>query len=437
MGCCHHYYEPSDGGADAFTVDMPRLTVGRGTLREIGQRARAQGMSRVALITDAGLAASAHLERARESLRTAGVEFAEFAQVRIEPTDRSVMEAVAFLESAKCDGVVSVGGGSVIDTSKAAMVYLRYPATFTTYFARPAGDAVAVPGPVLPHIACPTTSGTGSEMTGLAVIRLEHLDTKFVIASPHIMPQEAVVDASCTDTLAANVVAASGFDCMSHAIESYTARAYSRWPRVDDPGARVQIQGANPWSDLGALEALRLVGKYLQRGVADAGDRDARDGLMWGATLAGMAFGNCGTHLPHAMSYGVSNLVQGYSAPDYPTDRGPFIPHGISVIVNSPSVFRWTAEAAPERHLEAAAALGADVAGAVAEDAGEVTASRIIELMRAVGIPNGLAGVGLADSDAGALADSAARQVRAVGNSPRECGRDDMAGMYARAVSYW
>jgi alcohol dehydrogenase class IV len=251
------------------------------------------------------------------------------------------------------------------------------------------------------------------------------------------MPQEAVVDASCTDTLAANVVAASGFDCMSHAIESYTARAYSRWPRVDDPGTRVQIQGANPWSDLGALEALRLVGKYLQRGVADAGDRDARDGLMWGATLAGMAFGNCGTHLPHAMSYGVSNLVQGYSAPDYPTDRGPFIPHGISVIVNSPSVFRWTAEAAPERHLEAAAALGADVAGAVAEDAGEVTASRIIELMRAVGIPNGLAGVGLADSDAGALADSAARQVRAVGNSPRECGRDDMAGMYARAVSYW
>ena len=274
-------------------------------------------------------------------------------------------------------------------------------------------------------------------MTGLSVIRLEHLDTKFVIASPHIMPDEAIVDPATTDTLPATVVASSGFDSMSHAIECYTARAYTRWPKVDRPGARVQIQGSNPWSDLGAIEALKLVGKYLERGVADASDREARDNLMWGATLAGMAFGNCGTHLPHAMSYGVSNLVKGFSAPDYPTDKGPFIPHGISVIVNAPSVFRWTAQAAPQRHLEAAAALGADVSDAGTEDAGEVTARRIIALMKATRIPNGLGGVGLGEADAGALADSAVRQARAVANSPRDCARDDLANMFASAVGYW
>jgi len=253
------------------------------------------------------------------------------------------------------------------------------------------------------------------------------------------MPVEAIVDPSTTDTLAPMVVASSGFDAMSHAIESYTARAYTRWGKVAEPNARPQIQGANPWSDLGAKEALRLVGCYLARGVADAGDREARDGLMWASALAGMAFGNCGTHLPHAMSYGLTNLVRDYKAPDYRESarEGPFLPHGISVIVNSPSVFRWTAEGAPERHLEAAVALGADSRDAAPEDAGEITATRIIALMQATGIPNGVGGVGFGAGDAGALADSAVRQGRAIANAPRECGRDDIAAMYLAGMSYW
>ena len=289
---------------------------------------------------------------------------------------------------------------------------------------------------MLPHIACPTTSGTGSEVTGLAVIRLMEHDTKFVIASRFILPDEALVDPACTDTLPARVVASTGFDLLSHAIECYTAKAYTHWGKVPSPDARPMIQGANPWSDIHAREALRIADAFLERGVADAGDHEARDKLMWAATLAGMAFGNSGTHLPHAFSYGVTHLMRDVVTDDYPV-ASPFVPHGISVILTSPSVFRFSAEGAPERHLEAAACLGADTRGAATADAGEVVSTRIIELMRATEIPNGLEGVGFTGDDADALADSAFRQRRAIGNAPRETTRDDTAEIFRNAMRYW
>jgi len=436
MGCCQ-YFEPSVGGADSFTVEMPRITFGRGTLAEAGERARGLGMRRAALFTDPFLAGSAHVAKVIESLKSAGIDAAVFSEVLIEPGDEAVTQATKFLNEGNFDGVVSVGGGSVMDTAKAALVYHRYPASFTAYFAPPIGEGQPIPGPVLPHLACPTTSGTGSETTGLSVIRIEALNVKYVFGSRYMLPDEAVVDPACTDTLPPMVIASTGFDLMSHAIECYTARAYTCWAKMNKPNARPMIQGANPWSDLHAREALRIVGEYLERGVSDAKDTEARDKLMWGATLAGMAFGNCGTHLPHAFSYAVTNLVKSWRAKDYPKGEGPFIPHGVAVILNSPSVFRFTAQAAPERHLEAADCLGADIRDAAPDDAGEVVAGRIIELMKNLGLPNGLGGVGLSAEDAGALAETASAQRRALGNAPRDVNKNDIAGIFSKAVSYW
>ncbi len=435
MACCH-YFEPTREGADAFTVEMPRVTYGRGVLDEVGERALGLGIHRAALFTDVNLLDSEHLFRARQSLTAAGIDAVVYHDVRIEPTDVSVLEAAAFFRDGHFDGLISVGGGSVMDTAKGALVYARAPADFQIYFAPPAGAGRPVPGPLKPHIACPTTSGTGSEATGLSVIRFESINTKFVLASRHLLPDEAVIDPACIDTLPTMIVASTGFDLLSHAIECYTARAYTRWPKVDKPGARPMIQGANPWSDLHAREALRIVAECLERGVADAGDREARDRLSWAAALAGFAFGNSGTHLPHALSYAVSRAARGYRPPDYP-GSGTFVPHGLSVIVNAPSVFRYTAPAAPERHLEAAQCLGADTGDAGPPEAGEVVASRIIDLMRATGAPNGLAGVGLTAADADALADSAVQQQRAIGNAPAETGRDEIRGIFEDAVSYW
>ncbi|MDH3452070.1 MAG: iron-containing alcohol dehydrogenase, partial [Gammaproteobacteria bacterium] len=315
MAC--QYFSPTDGGADTFTIAMPKLTFGRGCLAEVGARAAARNIRRAALFTDVRLVESEYFATVRDALQASGIGISVFSDVLIEPSDASVLSAAAFLAESGADGVISVGGGSVMDTAKAAMVYARHPAPFSDYFAPPVGDGVPVPGELLPHIACPTTSGTGSECTPLSVIRINDMCTKFVIASPHILPQEALVDPVCSASLPGNVVASTGFDLLSHAIECYTAKAYTAWAKQPQPMRRPAIQGANPWSDLAAREALELAGRYLQRGVADADDHEARDALMWAATLAGMAFGNCGTHLPHALSYGVTHLMRDIETPDY------------------------------------------------------------------------------------------------------------------------
>ena len=434
MGC--QYFDPCDNGADTFTIAIPKVTFGRGCLAEAGARARGLGMSRVALFTDRILRQGPYVASVLESLRKAGLDVAVFDEITIEADDDSVQRAATFIAGGSFDGVVSVGGGSLMDTAKAAMLYGLHPVDdFLDYFAPPLGAGKAMPAALLPHLACPTTSGTGSECTSISVLRINHLQTKFVLANPVLMAQQALIDPACCASLPPMVVASTGFDLLCHALECYTAKAYTRWARVDDPAKRPLIQGANPWSDLAARKALEIVGEYLDRGVNDATDIEARDQLMWGASLAGMAFGNSGTHLGHALSYGVTHLMQDITTDGYAV-ASPFVPHGISVAVSAPAIFRYTAAAAPERHFEAAGYLQADLRGAAAEDSGEALAQRLIELMRKTGVPNGLTGVGFAPADVPALAASSARQVRAIANSPRETNLVDIENIYAAAMQY-
>jgi alcohol dehydrogenase class IV len=434
MGC--QYFAPCDHGADAFTISIPKVTFGRGCLAEAGVRARGLGMSRVAVFTDARLRQGPYVADVLVSLSAAGVDSAVFDDITIEADDASVERGAGFVADGKFDGVVSVGGGSVMDTAKASMLYGLHPVEdFLDYFAPPLGAGKPIPQDLLPHLACPTTSGTGSECTSISVLRITHLQTKFVLANPALMAQEALIDPACCASLPPMVVASTGFDLLCHALECYTAKAYTRWAKIADPGKRPLIQGANPWSDLAARKALEIVGEYLDRGVNDTGDTEARDQLMWGASLAGMAFGNSGTHLGHALSYGITHLMRDITTDGYAV-ASPFVPHGISVAVSAPAIFRYTAEAAPERHFEAAGYLQADLRGAAPADAGEALALRLIELMRKTGVPNGLTGVGFAPADVPALAASSARQARAIANSPRETNLVDIENIYAAAMSY-
>ena len=434
MSCQH--FQHCEHGANTFTVMMPKLTFGRGCLSEAGARASTWNMKRAALFVDPTLVSGAYADTVMQSLRESSIEFDVFSEIRIEPDDKTVMSAAKFMHEGKFDGVVSLGGGSTIDTAKAAMAYSFGKAEFLDYFAPPVGAGKPIPGPLQPHLACPTTSGTGSECTSVTVLRINELNCKFVIGSPYMLPSEALVDPVCTETLPANIVASTGFDLLCHALECYTARAYTLWDKIEDPAKRPLLQGANPWSDMAATKAMTIVGKYLERGVADAKDSEARDNLMWGATLAGMAFGNSGTHLPHAMSYGVTHLMddittEGYSVPS------PFVPHGFSVVVNAPAILRYMADAAPVRHLEAAAYLGADLNGAANDDAGEVISKRIIELMKDTSAPNGLTGVGFGLDDVKAMANSSIRQTRAIANAPKVANLSDLESIYTDAISYW
>jgi alcohol dehydrogenase class IV len=358
-----------------------------------------------------------------------------FDEVHVEPTDQSFLRAATFAREGRFDGYVSVGGGSVIDTCKAAALYAAYPADFLAYVNKPIGEGRAIPGPLPVHVACPTTCGTGSECTGIAVFDYLAMHAKTGIASRRLRPTHALIDPTATQSLPAMVVAASGFDVLCHAIESMTARPFTARARPERATTRPLSQGSNPWSDLGSREALRLGGKYLARAVNDAADREAREGLSWAATLAGIAFGNSGVHLPHAMSYSVAGLVRDYRCEGYPSGEA-MVPHGISVVVNAPSVFRATAGASPDRHLEAAALLGADLRGAGAGDAAEALASALVALMKAARVPLGLAPLGYGATDLDALARGAIVQSRLVDNAPIPVDEPAMRSLFERALSY-
>jgi hydroxyacid-oxoacid transhydrogenase len=434
MTCCH--YALVEGNESAFAVDPSAIAFGAGVLAETGEHFRALSCRRVALFTDTTVAGLEPVDVVLRSLRAAGIDVAVYDDVHVEPTDVSFRAATAFAAAGKFDGYLSVGGGSVIDTCKAASLYATYPADLKTYVNAPVGDGKPVPGPLPPHIACPTTCGTGSECTGIAVFDDLKLKVKTGIASRRLRPTLALIDPTCTRTLPALVVAASGFDVLCHALESYTARPFTARVRPEKPSERPMSQGRNPWSDVGSAEALRLAGRYFVRAVVDASDKEAREGLSWAATLAGIAFGNAGVHLPHAMSYAVAGLVRDYKGAGYPQHEA-MVPHGISVVVNAPSVFRATAWTSPDRHIAAAAALGADVRGVGGDEAGACLSQRVIELMRASGVPNGVGGVGYREGDIDALARGSILQKRLVSNAPMPVDDAAMRSLFRGALSYW
>lgn len=435
MGCCHHYAFV-DGGDEAFSVNTNAITFGHGCLREAGDHAAALGLKRVALFTDKRLKELENFAVVRCSLEAAGIDVVVYDEVAVEPTDESFKRAADAAVEIAADGFVSFGGGSVMDTAKAANLYASHPADFLAYVNAPIGEGKQPPDGLRPHIACPTTSGTGSECTGIAVFDLLARKLKTGIVSKHLKPTMALVDPTVTHTLPKNVIAASAFDVLSHALESYTARPFTRRPAPARPSERPMSQGANPWSDLGCREALTLLGEHMVTAVNDADAVEAREQLMWAATLAGIAFGNAGVHVPHGMSYAVAGLVRSFRPEGYPQDI-PLVPHGMSVIVNAPAVFRLTAPACPDRHLAAAGWLGAKVGDATPDEAGDALAEHLVGMMRATGMPNGLEGVGYAEDDVEALTEGAAPQTRLLDNAPCDIGRDALSGLFNDAMRYW
>ena len=245
-----------------------------------------------------------------------------------------------------------------------------------------------------------------------------------------------VVDAENSRTLPGMVAACSGFDVLCHGIESYTALPFSQREAPPDPGLRPAYQGSNPISDLWATRAIEMVSRNIINAVEEPEDIESRSNMMLAATFAGVGFGNAGCHLPHGMSYPVSGMVREYVPDGYPDDH-PIVPHGMSVILNAPAVFRYTAPANPERHLHAARLMGADISDAGPEDAGDVLADAIISLLRRLGVPNGLGAIGYTAEDAPALASGAIPQQRVIKLSPRHVEEEDLRQLFLDSMRLW
>jgi len=420
----------------AFEMATANIRFGPGVTREVGMDLADMGVRRAMVLTDPNLAGLPPVATAAESLRAEKVEFELFDRVRVEPTDASFAEAIAAAQEGGFDAFVAVGGGSAIDTAKAANLYSTYPADLFEYVNAPIGRGSAVPGPLKPLVAVPTTAGTGSETTGVAIFDVVAMRAKTGIADRRLKPTLGLVDPENTRTLPPMAAASTGLDVFCHAIESYTAMPYGQRPRPDRPLSRPAYQGSNPISDVWSAEAIRLAAKHLPRAVEDPDDDEARAAMLLAASYAGMGFGNAGVHLPHGMSYPVSGMVRDYRPPGYAVD-GPLVPHGMSVILNAPAVFRFTAQSCPERHLQAAALLGADTAGASPADAGKILADAVLGFMRRLGIPNGLSAVGYTPDDVPALVEGTLPQHRVTKLSPRPAGPEELAALFEQSMTLW
>lgn len=421
----------------AFEMATSSIRFGAGVTREVGMDLADLGTRRALVVTDPRLSQTRPVETVLESLHENHIPFVFYDRVRVEPNDESFQDAIVFARESPCDAIVAVGGGSTLDTAKAVNLYTTYPpADFLDYVNPIIGKGLPVPGPLKPLIAIPTTAGTGSETTGVAIFDLSKMHAKTGIASRRLKPTLGLVDPENTRTLPASVAAATGLDVLSHALESFTALPFSERLRPERPAVRPAYQGSNPISDIWALQALRMVAEYLVRAVEDPSDDQARAHMILAASYAGVGFGNAGVHLPHGMSYPVSGMVKSYRAPGYAVEH-PLVPHGYSVILNAPAVFRYTASSNPDRHLEAARALGVDVARCRREDAGRILSERILWFMERLKVPNGLRSVGFTSSDIPALVEGTLPQHRVTKLAPRPAGPEQLSRLFEEALVAW
>ncbi|KAG0246632.1 hydroxyacid-oxoacid transhydrogenase, mitochondrial-like protein [Mortierella sp. GBAus27b] len=439
---CKHHHHTKEGDHDdkryeyAFEMASSTMRFGEGVTREVGQDLANMKAQKVLVMTDPNIAKLPVMKTVVDSLKANNVPFVVYDKTRVEPSDQSFQDAIDFAKAHKPDVFVAVGGGSVMDTCKAANLYSHYPeADLLEFVNAPIGKGSVIHKTLSPLIAIPTTAGTGSETTGTAIFDYKPLNVKTGIASRKLRPTLGIVDPLNTMTMPKQVKIASGLDVLCHALESYTALPYNeRSPRPANPAERPAYQGSNPISDIWSLEALRLTVKYLARSANDPLDKEANNEMCLAASAAGTGFGSAGVHLCHGMSYPISGLNKNYKHPEYNVDH-KIVPHGISVAVTAPAVFSYTGEACPDRHFKAAEIFGADISKVrKAESAGPLLADQLRKFLSDLGVPDGLEALGYTKSDIPALVKGTLPQHRVTKLAPLETGAEALDKIFADAM---
>jgi len=375
---------------------VARIIVGMGSALDLANQCGQLGVMRPLLVTDPGLMAIGLVQPILAALERAGCAPLVFDQVREDPPEATVLAAVALARSANVDGVIAVGGGSSMDVAKVVAVLLRGEQTLPDIY-----GVGKVTGGRLPLVLVPTTAGTGSEVTPVAIITTGET-TKAGVSSPVLLPDIAVLDASLTLGLPPAVTAMTGVDAMVHAIEAYTSR-----------------HKKNPLSDNLALQALHLLSRNIRTAVHEGGNRQARESMLLGACLAGQAFANAPVAAVHALAY--------------PLGGHYHIPHGLSNSLVLPAVLEFNAPQASALYAELAdVVLGAPVAGS----AEAKTVALIAALRRLIGdvaLPATLQQAGVRERDLEMLATDAMLQQRLLVNNPRDVSYEDALAIYQAA----
>jgi len=428
-----------DPGTDyAFEMACSNIRYGPGVTSEVGQDFEALKAKQVLVFTDPTVAGLPVMKLVTDSLQKANINFSVFDKVRVEPTNESLALAIAHARAAPYDAYLAVGGGSVMDTAKAANLFASdKEAELLDYVNAPIGKGKPVMVKLNPLIAVPTTSGTGSETTGVSIFDHLPLNAKTGIADRSLRPTLGIVDPLNTITMPERVAAYSGFDVLCHALESFTAIPYNqRSPRPSHPRLRPAYQGSNPISDVWARTSLQSIAKHFKRSVYNADDMEARSEMHLASAFAGVGFGNAGVHLCHGMSYAISGNNKKYHAQDYSADL-PLIPHGLSVVITAPAVFNFTAPACPERHLEAASLLGADVTGVARADAGLLLSDVLRQYMSDMKVEDGLTQLGYSEQDLPALVEGTLPQHRVTKLAPLTQSYEDLHGILEKSMKVY
>lgn len=368
------------------------IIIERGAAARLAEQVESMGHRSVLLITDAGVLATGLLAAVEAGFAQRGIALQVFSKVQADPPESVILEAVQAARQCTADCVIGFGGGSSLDAAKLTALLARSEEQLADIYGIDRTN-----GRRLPLILVPTTAGTGSEVTAVSVITTGE-GQKNVVISPSLLPDIALLDADLTLGLPKAVTAATGIDSMVHAIESYTSRHLK-----------------NPISDCLAREALRLLGDNLLRVCDNGADAQAREDMLLGACLAGMAFANAPVAAVHALAY--------------PLGARFHVPHGLSNSLVLAPVMRFNLEAAAPLYAELADILLPNSRGAIIEKAMALIA-HLQALPARLGLPTRLRDVGVSEGDLEALARDASQQTRLLGNNPRELSEEDILAIY-------
>jgi 1,3-propanediol dehydrogenase len=372
--------------------------LGKGTLAEIGPRAKMFG-SKALIVTDRVLSgiAGGPVDQVKKHLDTAGVAYALYPDVAPNPRDTNIADGKKVYQDEKCDMLLSVGGGSPHDCAKGIGIALTHPGDLYEDYA----GIEKLTKPLPPLLCVNTTAGTGSEVTRHCVVTNTKKKVKFVIVSWRNLPMVSINDPELMIAKPAGLTAATGMDALTHAVECYITLA------------------ANPITDALSLKAIKLISDNLRRAVAYGEDLEARGAMAYASVMAGMAFNNAGLGYVHAMAHQLGGLLD--------------MAHGVANAVLLPHVERWNLMVNPEKFADIAVAMGECTCGLGKMEAAELAIKAIERLSKDVGIPSGLASLGVKESDLKPMAITALQDGNA-GCNPRKGNVDDIVAMFKSAM---